>query len=42
MVEATAGGPHLVGLAALTGYASRLCAYCQTSMEGIHTLELIL
>jgi hypothetical protein len=41
--EATASGvPHPVGRATLAGYASRLGAYCQTSLKGIHTLELIL
>jgi hypothetical protein len=33
--------PHLVGLAALAGYASRLRVCCQTSMEDIHTSEWI-
>jgi hypothetical protein len=42
VVEATAEVPHLVGLAALAGYTSHLCACCQTSVEGIHTSELIL
>jgi hypothetical protein len=41
VVGATAGVPHLVGLAALARYASHLSTYCQTSMEGIHTSELI-
>jgi hypothetical protein len=41
--EATSAGvPHPMGLAALAGHAFRLGATCQTSAEGIHTLELIL
>jgi hypothetical protein len=42
VVEAMAGVPHPVGLAALAGYASHLGACCQTSVEGIHTSELML
>jgi hypothetical protein len=41
-VEATTGVPHPAGQAAPAEYASRPSAYCQTSMEGIHTSELIL
>jgi hypothetical protein len=41
-VEATARVPHFVALAALAGNAFRLGACCQTSVEGIHTSELIL
>jgi hypothetical protein len=41
-VEANAGVPHPVGFAVLARYAFRLGAYCQTSVEGIYTSELIL
>jgi hypothetical protein len=34
-------GAPSYGLAALAGYASRLGACCQTSVEGIHTSQLI-
>jgi hypothetical protein len=43
MVETTAARvPHPVVLAALAGNAFRLSAYCQTSVESIHTSELTL
>jgi hypothetical protein len=42
VVEATARVPHFMGLVALARDASRIGAYCETFVEGIHILELIL
>ena len=42
VVAIAAGVPHPMVLAALAGNAFHLNAYCQTSVEGTHTSELIL